>query len=157
MSTHSNITYDELQIGSYASLIRTLTKRDIIDFACATQDINPVHLCNEFAAQTRFGKIIGHGMWTGAMLSALLGCQLPGPGTIYLTQTLKFFHPVFLGDTITATVRVISKNNSGKRVTLETYCVNQSGTLVVSGEALVIAPSEKFCAVSLSVDLLEIT
>lgn len=138
-----NKTYDEIKIGDSASLTRTLTKRDIQLFAAVTGDMNPAHVDENYAKTDVFRQIIGHGMWTGSMFSVLLGMHLPGPGTIYLSQTLNFLKPVRLGDTITASIKVIHKDDSHKHVTLQTLCTNEKGEHVLEGEACVIAPNEK--------------
>lgn len=140
-----NKTYDEIKIGDSASLTRTLTKQDIQLFAVVTGDMNPAHLDENYAKTDVFRQIVGHGMWTGSMFSALLGMYLPGPGTIYLSQTLKFLKPVRLGDTITASVKVTAKDDKHKHLTLQTLCANEQGEHVLEGEALVKAPAEKIC------------
>ena len=139
----TNKTYDEVNIGDSASMTRTLNKQDIQLFATVTGDMNPAHLDEAYAKTDIFHQIVGHGMWTGSMFSVLLGMQLPGPGTIYLNQTLKFLKPVHIGDTVTASVKAITKDDKHKRITFETLCVNQKGEHVVEGEALALAPSEK--------------
>jgi phosphate acetyltransferase len=139
----TNKTYDEVNIGDSASMTRTLTKQDIQLFAVVTGDMNPAHLDEAYAKTDIFHQIVGHGMWTGSMFSVLLGMQLPGPGTIYLNQTLKFLKPVHLGDTVTASVKATAKDDKHKRITFETLCINQKGEHVVEGEALALAPSEK--------------
>ena len=136
-------TYDDINIGDSANLTRTLTQKDIQLFAIVTGDMNPAHLDEAYAKTDIFHQIIGHGMWTGSMFSSLLGMQLPGLGTIYLSQTLKFLRPVKLGDTITAAVKVIAKDEKHKRVTLATICANQNGDHVLEGEALVLPPAER--------------
>ncbi|MEZ5690531.1 MAG: bifunctional enoyl-CoA hydratase/phosphate acetyltransferase [Rickettsiales bacterium] len=138
-------TYDEINLGDSASLTRILTKRDIQLFAIVTGDMNPAHLDEAYAKTDIFQRIIGHGMWTGSMFSSLLGMQLPGLGTIYLSQTLKFLRPVHLGDTITASVKVIEKDDKHKHVKLATICVNESGQHVLEGEAVVLPPEKKVC------------
>jgi phosphate acetyltransferase/phosphate butyryltransferase len=143
MNRIENRTFDELKAGDTASLTRTLTYEDIELFAIVSGDINPVHLDEAFAQSSMFHKIIAHGMWGGALISAVLGTQLPGPGAIYLGQSLRFHHPVGLGDTITATVKVTEKNAEKNRVTLECQATNQRGEVVISGTAEVIAPTEK--------------
>lgn len=140
-----NKTYDEIKIGDSASLTRTLTTRDIQLFAAVTGDMNPAHVDENYAKTDIFRQIVGHGMWTGSMFSVLLGMVLPGPGTIYLSQTLKFLRPVLLGETITASVRVLSKDDAHKHVKLQTLCANEKGEHVLEGEALVLAPLEKIC------------
>jgi 3-hydroxybutyryl-CoA dehydratase len=129
-----------LPIGAKASRQKTITAADIEAFASATGDTNPVHLDEAYAATTQFGKRIAHGLLTAGIVSAVLANDLPGPGTIYLGQDLKFKAPVFIGDTITATVEVIQYRDDKRIATLETTCVNQDGTLVLEGEAVVLAP-----------------
>ena len=129
-----------LPIGAKASRQKTITAADIEAFASATGDANPVHLDEAYAATTQFGKRIAHGLLTAGIVSAVLANDLPGPGTIYLGQDLKFKAPVFIGDTITATVEVIQYRDDKRIATLETTCVNQDGTLVLEGEAVVLAP-----------------
>lgn len=140
-----NKTYDEIKVGDSTSLTRTLTKRDIQLFAAVTGDMNPAHVDENYAKTDVFRQIVGHGMWTGSMFSVLLGMYLPGPGTIYLSQTLKFLRPVRLGETITASVKVMKKDDAHKHVTLQTLCANEKGEHVLEGEALVLAPREKIC------------
>ena len=101
-----NRTFDEIAVGDRASIERTLTAADIQLFAAMSGDINPQHIDAEFAASTRFQGVIAHGMWGAALISAVLGTRLPGPGTIYAGQTLKFHAPVRVGDTLTITVTV---------------------------------------------------
>lgn len=139
----SNKTYDEIRLGDSASLTRTLTKQEIQLFAVVTGDMNPAHLDENYAKTDVFRQIVGHGMWTGSMFSALLGMYLPGPGTIYLSQTLKFLRPVKLGETITASVKAIRKDDKHHYITFETLCANEQGEHVLEGEALVLAPTEK--------------
>ena len=139
----TNKTYDELKVGDSASLTRTLTKEDIQLFAIVTGDMNPAHLDEAYAKTDIFHQIVGHGMWTGSMFSTLLGMSLPGPGTIYLSQTLKFLRPVKLGETITATVKITQKDDKHKHVTLQTLCANEQGEHVIEGEAVIAAPTEK--------------
>jgi phosphate acetyltransferase len=139
----TNKTYDEIKLGDSANLTRTLTKEDIQLFAIVTGDMNPAHLDENYAKTDVFRQIVGHGMWTGSMFSTLLGMYLPGPGTIYLNQTLKFLKPVRIGDTVTASVRVTAKDDKHQHLTFQTLCVNEQGEHVIEGEALVKAPSEK--------------
>ncbi|MEQ1789968.1 MAG: bifunctional enoyl-CoA hydratase/phosphate acetyltransferase, partial [Rickettsiales bacterium] len=107
--------------------------------------MNPAHLDEAYAKTDIFQQIVGHGMWTGSMFSTLLGMQLPGIGTIYLSQTLKFLKPVHIGDTITAAVKVIEKDDKKKHVTLETLCANEKGEHVLEGVAVVLPPTKKIC------------
>ncbi len=136
-------TYDEINIGDTASIKRTLTQRDIQLFAIVTGDMNPAHLDEAYAKTDIFQQIVGHGMWTGSMFSTLLGMQLPGLGTIYLSQTLNFLAPVHIGDEITATVTVSSKDDKHKRITLETLCINTRGEKILEGVAIVLPPKVK--------------
>ena len=106
-------------------------------------DVNPAHVDEEFAKSDMFHKIIAHGMWGGALISTVLGTQLPGPGAIYLSQSLRFRRPVAVGDTITVTVKVVEMDESKHRVTLECQATNQHGEIVITGTAEVIAPTEK--------------
>jgi phosphate acetyltransferase len=138
-----NITYDELQIGQSAKLIRTLTLDDIRAFAAVSGDTNPAHLDPEYANDTIFHGVIAHGMWGGALISAVLGTQFPGPGTIYLQQDLHFTRPVHIGDTLTVVVTVSSKDDEKKRVGLDCQVINQKGEHVLHGDAKVIAPTQK--------------
>lgn len=138
-----NRTFDELSIGDTASLTRTVTPDDVQLFAGVSGDINPAHLDPEFAAQGPFHHIIVHGLWGAGLISAVLGVQLPGPGTIYLDQSLKFLHPVEIGDTITAAVVVKEKRPEHRIVVLDCSCTNQHGVCVIAGEALVKAPARK--------------
>ncbi|MDX2094454.1 MAG: bifunctional enoyl-CoA hydratase/phosphate acetyltransferase [Alphaproteobacteria bacterium] len=139
----TNKTYDQIALGDSATLTRMLSKRDIQLFAVVTGDMNPAHLDEAYAKTDIFQQIVGHGMWTGSMFSVLLGMQLPGPGTIYLRQTLNFLKPVHLGDMITASVTVIKKDDAHKHITFRTLCANQRGEHVLEGEALVLAPTRQ--------------
>ena len=143
MSRIENRTFDELHIGDSASIVRTLTQKDIELFAIMSGDVNPAHVDEEFARSDMFHQVIAHGMWGGALISTVLGTQLPGPGAIYLTQSLCFRHPVCLGDTITVTVKVAEKSEEKKRVTLDCVATNEKGEVVISGTAEVLAPTEK--------------
>ena len=143
MDTIRNRTFDELQLGDSASLSRTLTRADIDLFAVMSGDVNPAHVDEEYARSDMFHKVIAHGMWSGALISTVLGTQLPGPGTIYLGQSLRFLKPVGLGDTVTVTLTVARLDPEKRRVAFDCAVVNQDGQQVVSGTADVIAPSEK--------------
>lgn len=139
----SNFTYEEIQIGQQASLQRTLTQEDIILFASVSGDINPIHLDEEFAKKTLFGGIIAHGMWAGIFISTVLGTQLPGPGTIFLKENMRFRYPVRIGDTLTITLTVTEKQEEKKRIAFSSIIVNQDNKVVVEGDSLVIPPAEK--------------
>ena len=144
----TNKTFEEINIGDESSLTRTLTKRDIQLFAILTGDMNPAHLDEKYANSDLFHQIVGHGMWTGSLFSTIFGMSLPGPGAVYLSQNLRFLRPVHLGDTVTAIVIVISKEQKDKHIKFQTICINQNGDKVIEGEALVIAPKEKVSWVS---------
>lgn len=143
MTQLENKTFDEISIGDKIQTEKTLTERDIVLFAEASGDVNPVHLDAEYAAGTMFKQRIAHGMWTGAQISALLGVQMPGPGTIYLGQNLSFRAPVFLGDTIQFELTVSDKRDDKKIVHFQCKASNQHGKTVATGEAQVIAPTDK--------------
>ena len=138
-----NRTYDEIALGDTAGLDRTLTKRDIELFAVMSGDVNPAHVDPEFAASDMFHRVIAHGMWGGALISTVLGTELPGPGTIYLGQNLRFLGPVGLGDTVNVSVTAAEKDDKHHRITFDCKAVNQDGKTVIDGSALVIAPTEK--------------
>jgi phosphotransacetylase/acyl dehydratase len=143
MSRIENRTFSELQIGDSASIVRILNQRDIELFAVMSGDVNPAHVDEEFAKSDMFHHVIAHGMWGGALISTVLGTQLPGPGAIYLGQSLRFKRPVALGDTITITVKVLEKFEEKKRVIFDCVATNQHSDVVISGTAEVIAPTEK--------------
>lgn len=128
----------DIQVGDEASRTLVISDDTIRGFAEVTGDTNPVHLDDEYAAGTRFGRRIAHGMIAAGVVSATLANDLPGPGTLYLNQTLTFTLPVFPGDTITATVKVISVRPDKPIVTLSTVCTNQDGAVVLEGEAIVM-------------------
>ena len=129
-----------LSVGDAAEMRKTITEEDVRAFAELTGDHNPVHLDEEYAAGTRFGRRIAHGMLGASLISAVLANELPGRGTVYLSQTLRFNAPVFLGDTVTARVVVKAVREDKPVVTLETVCTNERGERVVEGEAVVLAP-----------------
>ena len=124
-------------IGTQATLSRTITEDDILLFALVSGDHNPIHLDAEYAEKSLFGKRIAHGFLIGSLISAVLGNDMPGPGSIYLGQTLKFLAPIHIGDTVTVTVKVVAIREDKRIITLHTDCTNQNGTLVLSGEATV--------------------
>lgn len=138
-----NKTFDEIKIGDFAELQHTLVEKDIKLFAIMSGDVNPAHVDIEFARDDMFHGIIAHGMWGASLISTVLGTMLPGPGTIYLAQSLKFTHPIVLGDTVTVTVTVQNKDEEKKRVELECCCVTSAGKIAISGVANVIAPDIK--------------
>ncbi len=150
MTQVRNFPYDTLEVGQQARLQRTVEERDIQLFAAVSGDRNPVHLDAEYAAASLFKERIAHGMFSGALISAAIACELPGPGPIYLGQQLKFTRPVKLGDQLTVELEVLEKLAKG-RVRLATRVSNQAGELVVDGEAEVLAPRE-----ALSIELPEL-
>jgi phosphate acetyltransferase len=138
-----NKTFSEIEVGQQFSLSKTLTEADIQAFAAVSGDTNPAHLDPVFASQSVMKQVVGHGMWTGSIISTILGTRFPGPGTIYLRQTFQFIKPVYVGDTVTATVEVLSKDHEKGTVQLASRVVNQKGKTVLDGEALVLAPTAK--------------
>ena len=130
---------EDLEIGQTAELRRTVTEHDIEAFAAVTGDANPVHLDEAYAAATQFKSRIAHGMLSAGYISAVLGTQLPGPGAIYVSQTLSFRRPVRIGDEVTAEVKVSAIDPARGRVTFATECV-VAGKTVVEGEAVVVVP-----------------
>ncbi len=137
------IVIEDLEIGMVRSLMKEITNRDIELFAEVSTDRNPVHLDDAYAADTIFEGRIAHGMLTAGLISAVIGEQLPGHGTVYLRQSLKFLAPVRPGDMVTAEVEVLEIDYSKRRVTLGTQCL-VDGKPVLKGEAMVLAPSAKF-------------
>ncbi|MCD9095381.1 bifunctional enoyl-CoA hydratase/phosphate acetyltransferase [Luteimonas fraxinea] len=138
-----NRTFDELVVGERAVLERSLTMQDIQVFAAMSGDVNSFHVDPAFAAGARFHEVIAHGMWGGALISAVLGTRLPGPGTIYRSQSLQFRAPVKVGDRLRVEVVVLRKDPATRGVVLDCRCTNQAGQVVIEGEADVVAPSER--------------
>lgn len=138
-----NKVYDEIHIGDTSSLTRTLMPEDVKLFAVLTGDINPAVVDREYAESGMFREVIAHGMWSGSLISTVLGTQFPGPGTNLIDQTLHFARPVTIGDTITITVTVKQKFDHNRHVIFDCVCTNQEGLQVVRGTAEVLAPSEK--------------
>ncbi|MBA1247008.1 MULTISPECIES: MaoC family dehydratase [Pseudomonas] len=136
-----NIPYEALEVGQKASVSRTIEERDLLLFAEVSGDRNPVHLDAEYAAKSVFREQIAHGMLSGALISAAIACELPGPGSIYLGQTLSFNKPVKLGDTLKVEIEVLEKLPKN-RVRLATRVFNQNDEQVVDGEAEVLAPKK---------------
>lgn len=125
-------------VGEKATWMKTITEADVYAFAGMTGDFNPLHVDREFAARSRFGERIAHGILTAGLISAVLGMRLPGPGGIFLSQTLTFLRPVRFGDTITAQAEVLSYRADRRLLTLRTTCSNQRGEAVVEGEAVLL-------------------
>ncbi|MEM9975860.1 MAG: MaoC family dehydratase [Pseudomonadota bacterium] len=137
------IVIEELEIGMSRELLKEVTDRDIELFAEVSTDRNPVHLDDAYAQDTIFAGRIAHGMLTAGLISAVIGEQLPGHGTVYLGQSLKFMAPVRPGDMVRAIVTVLAIDHAKRRVTLDTRC-EVEGTVVLKGEATVLAPTAKF-------------
>lgn len=131
-------SYADIHIGDTSEIIKTITEEDIVAFATLTGDVNPIHLDEEFAKTTFFKGRIAHGMLTASFISTVLGTQLPGTNTIYLSQNLKFKAPVKIGDTITAMAEVIEKRDDRRLIKLRTNLINQEQKVVVEGEAMVM-------------------
>lgn len=138
-----NKTFDEIDVGDSAVIHHSLSKRDILLFAIMSGDVNPAHLDEEYAKSDFFHQIVAHGMWGASLISTTLGTKLPGPGTIYLNQSLKFLKPILVGDRITAQVTVTDKLPEKHHVILDCVCYNQNEVEVIRGVAEVIAPAEK--------------
>jgi 3-hydroxybutyryl-CoA dehydratase len=136
-------TIDMLKIGESAEVQKTISESDVYLYAGITGDFNPAHVNEEYAKRTHFKTRIAHGMLTAGLISTLLGNMLPGPGTIYLGQTLNFLAPVYIGDTICARVEITEILPEKNRVKLKTTCINQEELTVLEGEALVSAPKSQ--------------
>ena len=134
------IAFEDMHIGQTASVGKTITEADILLFAAVSLDTNPVHMNAEAAASSIFKERVAHGMLSAGLISAVLGTRLPGPGTIYLAQTLQFRRPVKIGDTVTATAEVTALDPGKKRATLKTTCT-VAGKTVIEGEATVMPRS----------------
>jgi 3-hydroxybutyryl-CoA dehydratase len=132
-------TYDELQVGQMVEFSKTISESDIYLYAGITGDFNPAHMDETYAQKTFFKTRIAHGMLVAGLISSVIGTRLPGPGTIYVSQSLNFLAPVQIGDTITARVEVLEKLEK-KKVRMRTVCINQDGKHVLDGEALVSPP-----------------
>lgn len=142
-SPRGTICIEDLEIGMQRQVRKQITDRDIELFAEVSTDHNPVHLDADYARDTIFEGRVAHGMLTAGLISAVIGEQLPGHGTVYLGQNLKFLAPVRPGDIVTAIVEVMEIDHSKRHVTLNTYC-EVGGKKVLKGEAVVLAPSRKF-------------
>ena len=147
-----NRTFDEIAIGESASLERAVTKQDIELYATVSGDANPTHLDEAFAKQAKFKGTVAHSMFSAGLISSLLGNRLPGAGTVYLAQELRFAAPVYAADTITVTVTAREKRSAGRIVRFDCTCVNQDGQTVLDGVATVIAPTEKLSAPAITLD-----
>lgn len=133
-----------LEVGQKAVIVKTITAADIEQYSALTGDTNPIHTDEAFAKKTRFGEPIAQGMLSASVISACIGSRLPGPGTIYLTQELKFLRPVKIGDTVIARIEVTELQTEKNRVRLRTTLHNQRGEQVIEGSALVVPPTGDF-------------
>jgi 3-hydroxybutyryl-CoA dehydratase len=131
---------EEIKVGDSAQFSKTISENDIYLYAGITGDFNPAHVNEEYAKNTYFKTRIAHGMLSAGLISTILGTMLPGPGTIYIKQDLRFLAPVHIGDTITACADVIEVVKEKNRVILKTYCINQDSDMVLDGEAMVSPP-----------------
>ena len=136
------ITISEMKVGDSASFTKTVSEHDVYTYAGVSGDFHPAHVNEVEAQKGMFGKRIAHGMLSAGFISTVLGTQLPGPGTIYMGQELRFTKPVFFGDTITATVTVAELIPEKNRAILDTVCTNQNGDVVIKGKATVMPPKE---------------
>ncbi|MDO9530016.1 MAG: MaoC family dehydratase [Syntrophales bacterium] len=134
---------DEIEVGEKGSFSKTITETDVYLFAGITGDMNPIHVNRVYAANTQFHKPIAHGILALGLISNVLGTQLPGPGAVYLEQTIKFIKPVYMGDTITAYAEVIEKDLAKNRLYLRTWCQNQDSVVVMDGKAFLMMPREE--------------
>lgn len=149
MSLLTNVPFDQIKVGDRRQYTKTLTSEDVILFAKTSGDTNPVHLDQAYAKTTEFGECIGHGMWSGALISAAIATTLPGPGSIYRSQTIKFLKPVKIDDSLTVVLEVQEKKDRTRLVTLDCQVTNQHGVKVAIGTAEVIAP-DRFISVPVS-------
>ena len=145
MESRHGYYLEEISVGMSEVVSKTVTHDDIVGFAEITGDTNPVHLCDDFAADTMFRERIAHGMLSAGMISAVLGTRLPGPGCIYLSQSLRFRAPVMIGDEVVAIATVIEIDAERRRITLETVC-KVGDTVVVDGEAKLMVSRRKVAA-----------
>lgn len=135
-------TIDQIKVGDKTSVVKTIGESDVYLFAGITGDLNPAHTNQVAAQQSMFKGRIAHGILISGLISTCFGMQLPGPGTIYLSQNLKFTAPVYFGDTITAEVEAIEVITEKNRVKFKTICTNQDGKVVIDGEAMVMPPKK---------------
>lgn len=138
-SAMNGLFLEDLKVGQQAMFGRTVTDADIVAFAGVSGDTNPIHLHDGFARTTRFGQRIAHGMLSGSYISTVIGTKLPGPGAVYISQTMNFMAPVIAGDTITAVATITAIDDRRRRVTLKTQCL-KGDTVVIDGEAVVLVP-----------------
>jgi 3-hydroxybutyryl-CoA dehydratase len=134
--------FEDLTVGMRESIMKTVMANDVVGFATLSGDHNPVHLSDHFARKTRFGGRIAHGLYTASLISAVLGMRLPGPGAVYLSQTLNFRAPVRIGDVVVVAVEVVELVAEGRRCRLACECL-VDGKVVLDGEALVMVPARR--------------
>ncbi|MGK3042183.1 MaoC family dehydratase [Klebsiella michiganensis] len=135
-----SFTIDQLTVGQTASFRKTITETDVINFASASGDMNPVHIDKLAGKESIFGDRVAHGLLVSGLISTVLGTRLPGNGTIYLGQEMKFTRTTYIGDTITATVEVENIDHEKNRIRLKTTCTNQDGVVVITGTATAMPP-----------------
>jgi len=138
-----NRTFDEIAVGEFAQLVRTLKPDDIHLFAVMSGDVNPTHVDPEYAHSSQFREVVGHSMWGSTLISTVLGTEFPGPGTVYVSQALNFWRPITIGDTLTITVTCKQKFEHNHHIVFDCLAVNQDGLKVIDGTSEVLAPSEK--------------
>lgn len=136
------LAFEDLHVGMRETLMKTVMDSDVVGFARISGDENPIHLCDVYAAQTRFGQRIAHGLYTASLISAVLGTQLPGPGAVYRSQTLNFHAPVKIGDVVTVTVEVVELVPEGRKARLKCEAL-VDGQTVLDGEAVVSVPARR--------------
>ena len=142
MDPFTSYFFEDLQIGQRETLMKTVMATDVVGFAQLTGDHNPIHLSDHFARKTRFGGRIAHGLYTASLISAVLGMRLPGPGAVYISQTLNFRGPVRIGDVVAVVVEVVELVAETRRCRLKCECL-VDGKVVLEGEAIVMVPSNK--------------
>ena len=155
MTQISNRPFNTIKIGDFCNRKHTVSEEDLLLFARASGDLNPLHLDAEYAATTPFKQRIAHGMFTGGLISAALAMDLPGPGTIYLSQDLQFKRPVCIGDQLTVILTAIEKHEEKPIVTLSCEVTNQDGKAVVLGTAKVMAPTKSMTVEAANIESLE--
>ena len=133
--------FGRFAVGQHATSQRTVTSHDVVLFAAVTGDLNPVHVDEGYATQSQFGARIAHGMLTAGFISATMAMQLPGPGAVYLSQTLRFLRPVRINDTVTTRVEIIGVESATRQLTVATTVSNKLGKRIVEGEAVVLIPA----------------
>lgn len=155
MTQISNRPFDTIKIGDFCKRVHQVSDEDLLLFARASGDLNPLHLDDEYAATTPFKQRIAHGMFTGGLISAALAMDLPGPGTIYLSQDLQFKRPVCIGDELTVILTALEKHETKPIVTLSCEVLNQEGKVVVLGTAKVMAPTKSMTVEAADISSLE--